>query len=51
MSNQRYDEYIKRMQRIADLRHAAAVLEWDQETYMPPKGSAYRGRQIARLQE
>lgn len=51
MSNQRYDEYVKRMQRIADWRHAAAMLEWDQETYMPPKGSAYRGRQIARLQE
>jgi carboxypeptidase Taq len=51
MSNQRYDEYVKRMQRIADLRHAAAVLEWDQETYMPPKGSRYRGQQIARLQE
>ena len=40
-----YTEYIDRMQKIADVKYAAAVLEWDQETYLPPKGAEYRGRQ------
>ncbi len=39
------------MQRIADIKYASAVLQWDQETYMPPKGAAFRGRQIATLAE
>src|SRR5690242_18659610 len=46
-----YDEYIKGMQTIADLRYAAAVLQWDQETYLPPKGAPVRGQQIATLSE
>lgn len=37
------------MQQIADIRNAAAVLEWDQETYLPEKGGAMRGRQLATL--
>ena len=36
-------------QKAADLNYAAAVLGWDQETYMPPKGYAARGRQLATL--
>jgi carboxypeptidase Taq len=39
------------MSRIADLRYASALLQWDQETYMPPKGAALRGQQIATLSE
>lgn len=34
---------------VADLRSAAAVLVWDQRTYMPPGGSEARGRQLSRL--
>lgn len=34
---------------ISDLRSAAAVLRWDQETYMPPGGSAGRADQLATL--
>ncbi len=34
---------------IADLRAAAAVLRWDQETYMPPKGTAGRAEQLSTL--
>ncbi|GIV96696.1 MAG: carboxypeptidase Taq [Herpetosiphonaceae bacterium] len=34
---------------INDLRSAAALLHWDQSTYMPPGGAAARGRQIATL--
>ena len=26
--------------RICDLNHSAALLEWDQETYMPKRGAA-----------
>lgn len=39
------------MQKIADVKYATAVLQWDQETYLPPKGSDIRGRQIATLSE
>ncbi|WP_412062415.1 carboxypeptidase M32 [Rubrivirga sp. IMCC45206] len=38
-----------RLAETADLSHAAAVLEWDQETYMPTGGAGARGRQIATL--
>lgn len=46
-----YQEYKNNMHRIADLRYASAVLQWDQETYLPPKGAYYRGQQIATLSE
>ncbi len=35
---------------ITDLQFAAALLEWDQKTYMPPKGDQDRGFQMATLQ-
>lgn len=34
---------------INDLESAAALLDWDQSTYMPPGGAQARGRQIATL--
>ena len=46
-----YDEYKTKMQKIADVKYASAVLQWDQETYLPPKGIFFRGRQIATLNE
>lgn len=46
-----YKEYVTRMQKIADVRNAAAVLQWDQETYLPVKGAAFRGQQLASLSE
>lgn len=46
-----YEAYKTKMQKIADVKYASAVLQWDQETYLPPKGSACRGRQIATLSE
>src|SRR3954469_6348705 len=48
-STQLYDRYQETTQKAADLNNAAAVLGWDQETYMPPKGYAARGRQLATL--
>lgn len=38
-----------RLQEVADLRGAQAVLGWDQATYMPPGGAADRGQQMATL--
>lgn len=34
---------------VADLANAAALLQWDQETYMPPKGATARAYQLATL--
>jgi len=47
--NGAYHQYVEEMQRMADVRYASALLQWDQETYMPPKGGNIRGRQIATL--
>ena len=38
-----------RLLEVDDLNHAAAVLRWDQATYMPPQGAEARGRQLATL--
>lgn len=47
--NQR-EELVARLTEIGDLHSAAAILEWDQLTYMPPRGAEARGRQLATLQ-
>jgi carboxypeptidase Taq len=44
-----YAQYEAKMRKIADLKNAAAVLEWDQETFLPAKGAAARRRQLATL--
>lgn len=44
-----YAQYEAKMRKIADLKNTAAVLEWDQETFLPPKGAAARSRQLATL--
>jgi carboxypeptidase Taq len=46
-----YLQYVQHMHKIADIRFSNAVLQWDQETYLPPKGAEARGRQIATLAE
>jgi carboxypeptidase Taq len=46
-----YAAYKTKMQKIADVKYATAVLQWDQETYLPPKGNDFRGRQLATLSE
>src|SRR5262245_51918615 len=46
-----YQSYKDSMQQVTDVKYAAAVLQWDQETYLPPKGAANRGRQLATLSE
>lgn len=44
-----YQSYKNITQKAADLQYAGAVLAWDQEVYMPVKGFAFRGRQLATL--
>lgn len=39
----------ERINAVADINSALAVLQWDQEVYMPPKGAAARGMQMATL--
>ncbi|MES2431551.1 MAG: carboxypeptidase M32 [Bacteroidota bacterium] len=46
-----YTAYKTKMQKIADVKYASAVLQWDQETYLPPKGNDFRARQLATLTE
>src|SRR5688572_24560911 len=48
---QLYADYVSRMQRIADLKNANALLQWDQETHLPAKGAHFRGQQISTLSE
>lgn len=49
--NELYLQYSDHLSKIADVKYSAAVLQWDQETYLPPKGADFRGRQIATLSE
>lgn len=46
-----YQQYKFQMQKIADVKYASAVLQWDQETYLPKKGADFRSRQLATLSE
>ena len=43
------DRLKSRLLEANDLNSAAALLRWDQTTYMPPQGAEARGRQIATL--
>jgi carboxypeptidase Taq len=48
---QLYGDYRDKMRFIADVKNASAVLQWDQETYLPAKGAHFRGQQISTLSE
>ncbi len=50
-TNFTYQRYVQWMRGVADLRYANAVLQWDQETYMPEAGADRRSGQIATLSE
>ncbi|MBI2505482.1 MAG: carboxypeptidase M32 [Candidatus Latescibacteria bacterium] len=47
--DQRYGEFIRRVRELADLSHAQGLLSWDQETYMPPRGTGPRARSLGTL--
>ena len=46
-----YELYRAHMRKLADVRSALALMQWDQETYMPAKGSGFRAQQVATLSE
>lgn len=46
---EQYQELKRRLLEVNDLQSANSLLGWDQATYMPAKGTAARGRQIATL--
>ena len=51
MASELYTSYEKELRKISDLRYSSALLQWDQETYMPTKGAGFRGQQLATLSE
>lgn len=42
-----YDELIRQVKEVAVLESCGSLLHWDQQTYMPSKGSAHRAEQLA----
>ncbi len=46
-----FNELRERVARLSDVRAAAAVLSWDQETYMPSGAGEARAHQLATLQQ
>lgn len=44
-----YEAYKSRMQKIADINGAIALMSWDKEVNLPQKGAAIRSQQIATL--
>jgi carboxypeptidase Taq len=46
-----YERYRQQMRKIADIKYASAVLQWDQETYLPANSAELRGQQLATLSE
>jgi carboxypeptidase Taq len=50
-ASQLYEQYKTSLQKIADVKYANAVLQWDQETYLPAKGANARASQMATLSE
>ncbi|MEI6530642.1 MAG: carboxypeptidase M32 [bacterium] len=45
----RLQQLKERVAEVMDLRHALALLEWDQQTYMPSGGNEARAEQISTL--
>src|SRR3990172_3232769 len=48
---EKLQELKTRLAEVADLEHVAAVLEWDQQTYMPPGGADERSEQMATVRK
>jgi carboxypeptidase Taq len=44
-----YDKYKSKMQKIADINHAIAVLSWDKEVNLPKDAAPHRSQQVATL--
>ncbi|MEQ8767360.1 MAG: carboxypeptidase M32 [Planctomycetota bacterium] len=44
-----FERFAQTVRQIGDIKTASSVLQWDQETYMPPHGAEGRGRVLATL--
>jgi carboxypeptidase Taq len=44
-----FDDLRTRLAEISDLGHAGAILAWDQQVMMPPRGAAVRAEQLATI--
>lgn len=44
-----YDKYKSKMQKVADINHAIAVLSWDKEVNLPKDSAPHRSQQVATL--
>ncbi len=49
MTNQHYDELKEKLLELAHLQATLAVLQWDQEVHMPPKGAQTRANALSLL--
>ena len=49
MSRERFEDLVTRLNEVADLGKAGAVLAWDQQTMMPPRGAPARAEQLATI--
>lgn len=47
--NELYEKYRLKLQRVTDIGSAQALMNWDQEIYMPPGGAAFRAQQLSTL--
>ncbi len=48
-SDDAYAELMRRVKAVSLLNSCGSLLHWDQQTYMPPRGSAHRAEQLALL--
>ena len=46
-TDEAYAELIRRVRAVSLLNSCGSLLHWDQQTYIPPKGSAHRAEQLA----
>ena len=49
MTDELWTKFATRMREFSDLAHTGNLLGWDQQTMMPPKGAAARGRAMGTL--
>ncbi|MEW6235997.1 MAG: carboxypeptidase M32 [Candidatus Omnitrophota bacterium] len=49
MPQEKLSQLRARLGEVSDIHSAASLLQWDMETYMPPKAAPARGEQIATL--
>jgi carboxypeptidase Taq len=47
--NPAFEELRRRLAEVSDLARASAILGWDQQTMMPPRGAAGRAEELATL--